>query len=307
MIASVREKLRAHTEGGTAVQQARTADDQKLVTPGANRGLLEVFRQRHLLSLIVRKEVQIRYRGSIFGWLWSYVKPLVQFFVFYVAIGVFLGMNGRVDFFPIYLLSGITVVTFFNEAFSNGTRSLVDNAPLIKKIYLPREMFPVASMLIAAVNTIPQIIVVVAISLFFGWSPSVVSIAAILLALIIVAVLASGLGLFFGSINVTFRDAQSFVEIILMVAIWASPVMYAWTQVAQVVPEWLFVLYRLNPITAAVELFHYGLWYPLGPTNGSPLPDLWMYGAIALLTSLIALAVGQLVFRRLEGRFAQDL
>lgn len=289
------------------MQQARTADDQKLVTPGANRGLLEVFRQRHLLSLIVRKEVQIRYRGSIFGWLWSYVKPLVQFFVFYVAIGVFLGMNGRVDFFPIYLLSGITVVTFFNEAFANGTRSLVDNAPLIKKIYLPREMFPIASMLIAAVNTVPQIIVVVAIALFFGWSPSIVSIAAIVLALVIVAVLASGLGLFFGSINVTFRDAQSFVEIILMVAIWASPVMYAWTQVAQVVPEWLFVLYCLNPITAAVELFHYGLWYPLGPTNGSPLPDLWMYGGIALLISVVALAVGQFVFRRLEGRFAQDL
>lgn len=289
------------------MQQARTHDDQRLTTPGANRGLLEVFRQRHLLSLIVRKEVQIRYRGSIFGWLWSYVKPLVQFVVFFVAIGVFLGMNGRVDYFPLYLLSGITVVTFFNEAFSNGTRSLVDNAPLIKKIYLPREMFPIASMLIAAVNTVPQIIVVVAIALCFGWAPSLLSLAAILLALIIVAVLASGLGLFFGSINVTFRDAQSFVEIIVMVAVWASPVMYAWSQVADAVPSWLFTLYRLNPITAAVELFHYGIWFPLGPTDGSVLPDMWMFAWIAVATSLVMLVVGQFVFRRLEGRFAQDL
>ncbi|WP_420097613.1 ABC transporter permease [Brevibacterium sediminis] len=289
------------------MQQARTLDDQRLATPGANRGLLEVFRQRHLLSLIVRKEVQIRYRGSIFGWLWSYVKPLVQFFVFFVAIGVFLGMNGRVDFFPIYLLSGITVVTFFNEAFSNGTRSLVDNAPLIKKIYLPREMFPIASMLIAAVNSVPQIVVVVAISLFFGWAPSVASIAAILLALTIIAILASGLGLFFGSINVTFRDAQSFVEIIVMVAVWASPVMYEWTQVAGKVPDWLFVLYRLNPITSAVELFHYGLWLPLEPKNAEVVPDLWVFSLTALAISLVILAVGQFVFRRLEGRFAQDL
>lgn len=307
MIADGAHEKWAHTEGGTAVPQDRTHDDQRLTTPGANKGLLEVFRQRHLLSLIVRKEIQIRYRGSVLGWLWSYVKPLVQFVVFFVAIGVFLGLNDRVDFFPIYLLSGITVVTFFNEAFSNGTRSLVDNAPLIKKIYLPREMFPIASMLIAAVNTVPQIIVVVVISLFFGWAPTLASFAAILLALVIVAVLASGLGLFFGSINVTFRDAQSFVEIIVMVAIWASPVMYEWTQVARVVPEWLFVLYRLNPITAAVELFHYGIWAPLGPDSASPVPDMWMYGLIALVTSLIALAVGQLVFRRLEGRFAQDL
>ncbi len=90
----------------------------------------------------MRKEVQIRYRGSVLGWLWSYVKPLVQFVVFFVAIGVFLGMNERVEFFPIYLLAGITVVTFFNEAFSNGTRSLVDNAALIKKIYLPARDVP---------------------------------------------------------------------------------------------------------------------------------------------------------------------
>lgn len=235
------------------------------------------------------------------------MKPLVQFVVFFVAIGVFLGMNGRVDYFPLYLLSGITVVTFFNEAFSNGTRSLVDNAALIKKIYLPREMFPVASMLIAAVNAVPQIVVVVAISLFFGWSPSWLSIAALLLALLIVAVLASGLGLFFGSINVTFRDAQSFVEIIVMVAVWASPVMYEWTQVANAVPEWLFVLYRLNPITAAVELFHYGIWLPLDPKDATVFPDMWLFGGIALITSALALVIGQLVFRRLEGRFAQDL
>lgn len=287
--------------------RADTIESQELTAPGSNSGLLEVFRQRHLLSLIVRKEVQIRYRGSIFGWLWSYVKPLVQFVVFFVAIGVFLGMNGRVDYFPIYLLSGITIVTFFNEAFSNGTRSLVDNAALIKKIYLPREMFPIASMLIAAVNAVPQIIVVVAISLFFGWSPSMLSIAAIILALAIVAVLASGLGLFFGSINVTFRDAQSFVEIILMCAIWASPVMYDWPQVANAVPSWLFTLYCLNPVTAAVELFHYGIWYPLGPGSSAPMPDMWLYAGIALIVSLIILAVGQLVFRRLEGRFAQDL
>lgn len=285
----------------------RTNDDGRLSPPGSRRGLGEVFRHRYLLSLIVRKEVQIRYRGSVFGWLWSYVKPLVQFIVFYFAIGVFLGMNGRVEYFPIYLLAGITVVTFFNEAFSNGTRSLVDNAALIKKIYLPREMFPIASMLIAAVNTLPQILVVMVIALFFGWAPSALAVIAILLALVIVAVLASGLGLLFGSINVTFRDAQSFVEIILMIAVWASPVMYEWTAVANVVPDWMLTLYRLNPVTAAVELFHFGIWYPLGPSNATLPPDMWLYSGFALLISAVLLVIGQLVFRRLEGRFAQDL
>jgi ABC-2 type transport system permease protein len=282
-------------------------DTTALEQPGRSVGLFDVFRRRYLLSLIVRKEVQIRYRGSVLGWAWSYVKPLVQFVVFYVAIGVFLGMNGRVDYFPIYLLAGITVVSFFNEAFANGTRSLVDNAALIKKIYLPREMFPVSSMLIAAVNSLPQILVIVVIALFFGWAPSLLHIAALLLALVIVAFLATGLGLLFGAINVTFRDAQSFVEIIVMMSVWASPVMYQWEMVAEQLPDWLFTVYRLNPITPAVELFHYGIWSPLNPRNGQLLPDLWLFAGIALLTSLIVLVAGQFVFRRLEGRFAQDL
>lgn len=284
-----------------------STDAATLERPGRSRGLLDVLDHRYLLSLIVRKEIQIRYRGSVLGWLWSYVKPLVQFVVFWLAIGVFLGQNKNVEYFPIYLLSGITVVTFFNEAFSNATRSLVDNAALIKKIYLPREMFPVASMLIAAVNTLPQVLVVILISLFFGWAPSLLQVAAILLGLVLVALLATGLGLLFGSINVTFRDAQSFVEIITMCAVWASPVMYQWTMVQAELPHWLWVIYRLNPITMAVELFHFGIWGGLHPKDAPIIDGLWTYVGIAFITSLILVFIGQFVFRRLEGRFAQDL
>jgi ABC-2 type transport system permease protein len=283
------------------------SDQSSFVAPGRSVGLADVFRRRYLLSLIVRKEIGIRYRGSVLGWMWSYVKPLVQFVVFYLAIGVFLGMNGRVEYFPLYLLAGITVVTFFSEAFTNGTRSLVDNAALIKKIYLPREMFPVASVLVAAVNILPQILVVTVIAVFFGWAPSALHIAALVLGLIIVAMLATGLGLLFGAVNVTFRDAQSFVEIITMCAVWASPVMYQWEMVQQKVPDWLFVLYRMNPITAAVELFHFGIWFPLEPVDGQLIPDMWLFAGIGTVLSLAFLVIGQLVFRRLEGRFAQDL
>jgi ABC-2 type transport system permease protein len=279
----------------------------QLTRPDGGGGLVGVFRRRHLLSLIVRKEVQIRYRGSVLGWLWSYVKPLVQFVVFFVALGVFLGLNKSIDYYPIFLLSGITIVTFFNEAFANGTRSLVDNAPLIKKIYLPREMFPVSSVLVAGINSIPQIIVVLVISAFYGWQPSLAHVAALVVALVMIAILATGFGMLFGSVNVTFRDAQSFVEIIVMCAVWASPVMYQWEMVAEKVPDWLFTLYCLNPLTVAVELFHYGVWFPLNPDGGVPLPDLWMYTGFTFLISLVVVVLGQFVFHRLEARFAQDL
>lgn len=281
--------------------------DRALTEVAGNRGLIDVFRRRYLLSLIIRKEVQIRYRGSALGWLWSYVKPLVQFAVFFIAIGVFLGMNGRVENFPLYLLAGTTLVSFFNEAFMNATRSLVDNAALIKKIYLPREMFPVASMLVAAVNTAPQIVVILIIALLMGWTPSIVGVCAIVFGFAIVAVLATGLGMLFGAVNVSFRDAQSFVEIIGMCAVWASPVMYQWQMVANSVPGWAFILYRLNPLTPAVELFHLGLWAPVTMSATGTLPSLWQFATIGFATAVAALVIGQIVFTRLEGRFAQDL
>ncbi|PRB15148.1 sugar ABC transporter permease [Microbacterium sp. MYb62] len=290
-----------------AVSEISVPTDQKLTQPGANNGLFDVFRRKYLLSLIIRKEVGIRYRGSVLGWLWSYVKPLIQFLVFFFALGVFLNLNDSIEYYPLYLLSGITAVTFFNESFSNATRSLVDNAALIKKIYFPRQMFPIASTMVAAINTVPQIIVVIVIALFYGWTPTVLGIGALLLGLVIIALLATGLGLLFGAINVTFRDAQSFVEIIVMVSVWASPVMYQWQMVASKVPDWLFQLYALNPITGAVELFHYGIWHALDPANAEPLPSLWLHALIALAVSIVFVIIGEIIFRRLEGRFAQDL
>ena len=288
-----------------------TVSDTKLVSPGGQSGLIDVFKRRYLLSLIIKKEVGLRYRGSVFGWLWSYVKPLIQFLVFFFALGVFMGMNRAIEFYPIYLLAGITVTTFFNEAFMNGTRSLIDNAALIKKIYFPRQMFPIASTLVALVNTIPQIIVVAIIAVFFGWTPSFTHIAALFIGLVIIILLATGLGMLFGAINVTFRDAQSFVEIITMISVWASPVMYRWTMVSSEVPNWLFQIYLLNPITVAVELFHYGLWIPLGPMTGNvpdtTIPELGQHALIAFIIALVVVICGELVFRRLEGRFAQDL
>jgi ABC-2 type transport system permease protein len=284
-----------------------TVSGVPLRAPGTGLGLIDVFRRRHLLMLLVRKEVQIRYRGSVLGWLWSYVKPLIQFAVFFVALGIFLQLNGSVGFYPLYLLTGMTVVTFFTEAFSNGTRSIVDNAPLIKKIFVPRELFPVASTIVATINTLPQVLVVLGLALIFGWQFSFAALAAIVLSLLIVGIFATGLGMLFGAVNVAYRDAQSFVDIIAMCAVGASPVLYQWSMVADRLDPVGFTLYSLNPLTAAVELAHAGFWLPLSPEGGRPLPDLVLYALIGLATSLVTLLVGQFVFRRLEGRFAQEL
>lgn len=285
-----------------------------LVTPGQGRGLLDVLDRRFLLKLIVRKELRVRYRGSVLGMAWTYVKPAVQFGVYFFAMGIILAQRETVPDFAVYLFSGIVVMNFFGEGFLNATRSILWNAPLINKIYLPRELFPVASLWVSAVHFFPQLVVLLIAAVVSGWRPTLTELAAGVLGFVIVALLSLGLGLLFGAVNVYFRDAENLVELIVMVATWASPVLYHWSLVHENLRSWLWPVYMSNPLTAAVQLFHYAFWYgaagrPELLANGNtPLsPDLWSWAALALVISLAFVAVGQLVFRRLEGRFAQEL
>ncbi|WP_346769344.1 ABC transporter permease [Planctomonas sp. JC2975] len=284
------------------------AGAQGFVTPGHSRGLFDIFRYRYLLRLLVRKGIQTRYHGSVLGWTWSYVKPAAQFFVYFFALGVFLGLNKGVPNFPIYLFSGMIVINLFGEAFTNATRSIVDNGALVQKIYLPRELFPLAAVFVAFIHFLPQVVVLFVGCLITGWIPSFFALLCFLFGVIIVTILSTGLGLLFGAVNTSFRDAQNLVELFLLFATWASPVLYHWHSVQAALPQWAQTVYMLNPLTPAVELMHLAFWTPTlhGSIPEGP-PNLLLFSFIAVLTSIAFLIVGQLTFRKLEGRFAQDL
>ncbi len=282
----------------------------ELVVPGRGAGLLDVARRRFLLSLLVRKELRVRYRASVLGLAWSYVKPGVQYLVYYLALGIFLRLGDAIPDFAVYLFSGMVVVNLFSEALGNATRSVVNNADLVKKIYLPRELFPVASVWVAVVHFVPQLVVLLVGAVVAGWRPQLVPLLAAVAAFAIVVGLATGLGLACAALNTVFRDLENLVDLGLMVAVWLSPVLYSWTQVADVVGRGsvLLALYQLNPVTVAVELFHWAFWYPGSGAGADLLPPhlLWHAGA-GLLAAGVALLVGQALFRRVEGRFAQEL
>lgn len=285
-----------------------------LVAPGRGRGLLDVFANRYLLRLIVRKEVQVRYRGSVLGILWSYIKPAVQFVVFYLALGVFLGLNKGMGNYAVYLFSGIIAMNFFNEAFGNAARSIVGNGNLIKKIYLPRELFPASSLWVAFIHFVPQVVVLLIACLLTGWRPDLWDIGAVLAGFVIIGLFALGLGVVFATANVFFRDAENIVDLVTMVATWASPVLYVWTMVRAAAVEggvpWLIELYFCNPLSVAVELFHYGFWRPTVANPGAwevPTHLFWVWTPVALVVSLLFLWLGDAVFRRFEGSFAQEL
>ena len=287
--------------------QAVAGGDDELVVPGYSKGLLDVFRQRYLLSLIVKKELRIRYHGSVLGMAWSYIKPAVQFVVYFLAMGVFLSLNKTLPGYPIYLFSGMVVITYFSEVMGNATRTLIWNAALIKKIFLPREMFPVASVYVAIVHFVPQLVVLLVGSLFYDWRPTLLGTAAILAGFVIVTFAALGLGLIFGCLNVFFRDSENLVDLILMIATWVSPVLYPADKVKDVVPEWMWHIYQANPVTVAVELFHYGFWSAATGESVPGIGSIPMLTLIGLVGSLIVLGLGQLAFKRTEGKFAQEL
>ena len=281
-------------------------------TPGRGRGLLDLFRYRYLLRVLIGKSTSLRYRNSVLGWFWSYVRPTVQFFVYYAIVGGVLGLARRVEDFPLYLFSGIVVVNLFNEAFGAATRSIVGNKALVRKIYLPRELFPIAAIVGAFTHFLPQLaVLVVAAAVFFGWVPTFATIGLILGALALVLLFIAGIGLFFAAINVRFRDAANIVDIVRTIATWSSPILYTWIMVKEVTHNvpWVFHLYMSNPVTVAVEMFHHAFWESTVEAqfrHGWP-PEMGWYVVAALAVIAFALIVGQLVFRRCERTFAQDL
>lgn len=280
-----------------------------LVVQGGGGGLSEALGRRYLLALLVRKELRVRYRASLLGLGWSYVKPAVQFGVYFVALGLVLRQREIGDY-AVYLFGGLAVVTTFNEAVGNATRSVVANADLVRKIYLPRELFPLSSVCVAAIHLGPQLVVLAVGALAAGWRPDTLGALALLASLALVFTLALGVGLLLAALNVLFRDLENLVDLLLMVLVWASPVFYAGRRVSALVGEgtWADRAYQANPLTVAVELMHRGTWASATPGNADLLPDgLLRDTVVAFAVAGALLVLGQAVFRRLTGRFAQEL
>ena len=282
--------------------------------PGRGRGILDAIRNRYLLRLLVDKEIQVRYRGSVLGILWSYIKPGIQFGVFYIAMGLFLGLERGMHNYAIYLFAGMIVINFFSEGFGNGARAMVVNSALIRKIYLPRELFSLSTVWVALIHFLPQIVEMLIACIFSGWKPGVLNIASVVAGMLIVMLLSYGLGLIFGVANVFFRDSENLVDMFLMVATWLSPVLYSWALVRDTLYPWVFNLFMMNPLTVAVELFHYAFWHPtltdhdkLAPTS-QVVPHLFSFWTpVAIGVSLLTVLIGDFLFRKFEGNFAQEL
>jgi ABC-2 type transport system permease protein len=297
-----------------------------LTAPSKTSGVLEVFRRRYLLRLMVRREIQARYAGTAFGLAWSYINPLTRFLTFYFVFGVVLGRGQGVANFAIHLFAGLVLVNYFTESVTAGTRSLISNKGVIAKMAMPRELFPVSSMLVSLWHTGPMLVILTLVCLLQGlvgdnvpWHPDAVGFAAAFLGFVLMLVYGTALGLIFSCVNVIFRDFQRIVQTFINMVPFTVPMMYPYWLIAdgERIPTKYHDLYVANPVAEAVMLIQRGFWYPTcspdcsNTPEGFPAPefvsDLYSRGFIMLGIGLVLLAVAQWVFARLEKTVPERL
>lgn len=270
------------------------------------RAIRNVLSHREMLGLLVRRDLKARYKDSALGFLWTLVRPLIQLVIYFVVMGKFLEAAKNIPDFAVYIFVGLSAIGLFTEIVVGATGSILGNAGLVKKVYLPREVFPLASVGSALFNFGIQLVVLLGATIIVRKPPLHWELIYAVPALLVIVVYGTALGLLFSAANVYLRDTQYLVEVVTMLLFWASPVVYPWQKVSQMIPSPLFVeIYTNNPLTLAVLGFQRAFWVA---GDGAASPDhLWLRLLIALAVGLILLFACHRVFNRLQGNFAQEL
>jgi ABC-2 type transport system permease protein len=284
---------------------------------GTKYSVKAIWAHRELLGLLVGRELKARYKDSSLGFIWTLIRPLTQFFIYYIAVGKFLGAERAVPQYAIYIFSGLTLWVLFSEIIGTATSSIVSNSGLVKKVYIPRELFPLASVGSATVNFLIQFGILIVAVLVTQAAPFFSTVVwQVPLAIIDVLIFSLAIGLLLSAANVYLRDVKHLVDVGLLVLFWASPIVYPFTAVHNVLKgNLLEQIYLWNPMTVGILAFRHGMWragsFPF-VSNGKVLhnywpPDLLSHLVITTIGGIILLWIAQRVFARLEGNFAQEL
>ena len=298
----------------TSEQRAAALAAAPLTVVGGRRGFLAgtldslraVWLYRELLMLLVRREIKVRYKDSALGLLWSLIRPLAMLAVYYFAIGKFLGAQRSIPDFAIYIFTGLTAYHLFSEIVSGCTGSILANAGLVKKIYLPREVFPLSTVGSALFNFVVQLGVLVAATVVVQRVPTGERLLYLPLSVAVLFVWATAFGLMLAAVNVYLRDVQYLVEISLAVLFWTTPTVYSLELVRGAISSpFLESLYLANPLAAAVLGMQRAFW--VAGDGSAQAESLGVRLVVMLAIGTLLLWLAQRVFARLEGNFAQEL
>lgn len=277
---------------------------------GASRTIRDVWSYRELLGNLVHKELKVKYKDSVLGFIWSLLLPLVQLAVYWLVMGQFLNA-GVIPAYGIFIFCGLAAWTLFAEILSTSTTSIVYNAGLVKKVYFPRELFPLAATGAAFVNFLFQLVILIFAVIIGGvtsgkW-PDPLLLPMPILGLIVLVLFATALGLLVAAANVYLRDIQHLIAIVITLWFWITPIIYNVDRVRAKLPHWLYDVYLLNPLATIVFAFQKFFW-PQGKGTGFEFTgDIYGRLMLLLVVSTVLLWFAQRVFARAQGNFAQEL
>lgn len=255
--------------------------------------LKEIVRYKDMISSLVKRDLRGRYKGSILGFLWTFINPLCQIIVYTVVFSVI--VKNDLDHFYVYMISGMIPWVFFETSMRVGSGCVRYQGDLLKKIYFPREVLPISVVTSNFVNMLLCFILVFAVVIFSGRGINFVAILCLPVVMVIEYMITLGLTLIFSSCTVYFKDLEHIVTVLMMIWIYATPILYS----INTVPDGLKTLFELNPMTGVIESYHNILYW------GS-LPNI-NYLLYSLGCGIVLLIIGELIFNKLSDGFAEEL
>ena len=271
--------------------------------------LRELWAYRELIINLVLRDMRVRYKGSALGYLWTQLAPLMLMSVFWFVFSRLL--PSTISMFPVFLIVGLLAWNFCNEAVVGGARSVIDNGNLIKKVFFPREVLPLVSVLSSLLNyllSLPMMFLLIVLvqlgtlgRLNFSWT-----VAYLPVLLILQTMLLTGLALLMSALAVRFRDFVHLIGILMQFWFFLTPVVYKLDILGELPAR---VLRWLNPMASLIEFYREVLYGGAVAVGRVPTPGLPALESVVrvLLTGLVMLAVGYWFFQRRSGRFGEEL
>lgn len=256
-------------------------------------GLRTLYHHRELLWVLTLREIQVRYKQSVLGVAWAIVQPLSLMLIFTLVFSVLLKVDSDGVPYPIFSYSALMIWTLFSNSLNRAIPSLEQNAPLIRKIYFPREFFPISAVLGGLFDFLISAVIFIGLMVYYRaevvWTPYMLW-AVPIIAIQLVFTL--GICFFASAINVYYRDVKHALPLLIQVWMYASPIIYP----VSMVPERLQTLYFMNPMAGIIYNFRAVVVQGVAPNL--------TYLAIGLGGSLLLFAVCYLYFKRVEMEFA---
>ncbi len=283
--------------------------------------LKELWRFRELLWAMVERDLKIRYKNSALGFLWSLLNPLATVFVMWVVFRLF--MRNGTPSFTMYVLAAYLPYINFQMALMDSAQSVLSSLPVIRKVYFPREILPLASVVSNFINFLMALVVFflfqfgVWAATGFAQCPFTWRIAFLPVLMLVQFVLTAGMAFLISAYNVFYEDVKYVVGVALYLMFFLTPVMYFSETVYYSMAKHgqlgklVYFVYHLNPVAMFATAYRKCLVHPglidVGGTQGlvQPRPFEWPMFALACLTSVIILTIGYRVFNRLKWRFVE--